>query len=976
MKRILLIVFIFAVGIFRFCSFPERKVPARQRPIVAKRMRLPQIVIKDGTNHQFTFTNKISGFFVGNSHRYNQSSFEGWTVNEVHIFRDYRIFKNGHELKRTHIRLFRYLPFRSERVYGDGTEERFTLFDSTNAILIALKAPRSDDYYELQLSGINLKRNSLPSPNVPVTIKRIEGWPGKFLRIDYLPSRKKLNLFLLRLVDSLQPDTLGLHYLAHIDTMVLKRRVRLRKLLNRYPFRVKNERLQNALEWAVISMDALVTHQRGPGIWAGLPWFNNYWGRDTFISLPGALLVTGHFDKAKQILSNFARFQQKEDGSRLLGRIPNRITNKEVIYNTADGTWWFIRSLYQYYLYTGDRGFLKAMFPHIRLAIEGARKYRTDQYGFLTHGDAETWMDAVGAQGAWSPRGNRAVEIQALWYTALNVGIRCAQILKTDSAKAGTWQKLAKKLWRNFNRFFWDSSRTCLYDHLKSDGTPSEALRPNQIFALTVPDLADIPPLLSPSRRKMVARKVTENLTTRQGVLSLWFKDRHFHPYHHYLPYYPPDAAYHNGLIWSWLAGPVLSAQLAFNQIYPADTLYLNEARQIMRNDAIGNFAELLEPVARKGRQDLLVSGAISQAWSLAEFIRNFYQDIVGYRPIAAKNRIIFKPHLPADIPEIRCRLPYKNGFLDVHLQKTKAGCKIDIHSSLSKERIDGKAYFANDSLPVTIFLPDSGTNFIYEYISTDTTSDSLKILRRWKLARIDSGLKFPVISQLSFTILQPNDVYFPLGSNGPTVLYATDAINDDHGPKGNYQYPSNKIFAAGIADLKRITVYDNGAFWGFRIDMRNLIDPNWHPEYGFQLTYLALAINDPSLRERKDTRPGHLSHFQLPGSRAFNRIIYVGGGLEIRDGQNKRLALYVPTDRKHPLGFLPYKQIRFQIPKTFLPGLNGQTKITVLAGLQDDHGGSGLGDFRAVFPRGDQWHGGGAVGKNAPAVYDILRVH
>ena len=51
--------------------------------------------------------------------------------------------------------------------------------------------------------------------------------------------------------------------------------------------------LEKALRWLVITMDQLVTRQRGDGIYAGLPWFNEYWGRDSFIALPGALLVTG-----------------------------------------------------------------------------------------------------------------------------------------------------------------------------------------------------------------------------------------------------------------------------------------------------------------------------------------------------------------------------------------------------------------------------------------------------------------------------------------------------------------------------------------------------------------------------------------------------------------------------------------------------------------------------------------------------------
>jgi hypothetical protein len=40
-----------------------------------------------------------------------------------------------------------------------------------------------------------------------------------------------------------------------------------------------------ALRWLNVTMDQLVTRQRGDGIYAGLPWFNEYWGRDSFIAI-------------------------------------------------------------------------------------------------------------------------------------------------------------------------------------------------------------------------------------------------------------------------------------------------------------------------------------------------------------------------------------------------------------------------------------------------------------------------------------------------------------------------------------------------------------------------------------------------------------------------------------------------------------------------------------------------------------------
>ena len=55
------------------------------------------------------------------------------------------------------------------------------------------------------------------------------------------------------------------------------------------------------------------------------------WGRDTFISLPGLMLVTGRFSYAKDVLQNFIRYCQ-------FGLIPNLVGDRTGVplYNTVD----------------------------------------------------------------------------------------------------------------------------------------------------------------------------------------------------------------------------------------------------------------------------------------------------------------------------------------------------------------------------------------------------------------------------------------------------------------------------------------------------------------------------------------------------------------------------------------------------------------------------------------------------------------
>lgn len=414
-----------------------------------------------------------------------------------------------------------------------------------------------------------------------------------------------------------------------------------------------------AVLWAKLTSYFLVTEEFGKGIWAGLPWFKNNWGRDTFIALPGTLLVTGLFDDARDVILNFLRYQDRNPSSPTYGRVPNRVQSAtDIIYNTADGTPWLIRELYEYLQYTGDVRLTKKVYPNVKLALNGAIEKFVDAEGFLTHDDADTWMDArIEGNLPWSARGNRANDIQALWHNALLVGERLAGYAG-DIDAARQWRALADRMKANFSRRFWNERTGVLADRITAENRRDEKVRPNQLMVLSIPM---IEPLLDADKAAKVTRNAAGELLYPYGIASLSQRDPYFHPYHHNDAWHHFDAPYHNGTVWGWNAGFAITALCQTGHTGLAAKLASNLAQQILTMGCRGSMSELLEAIPRRGNVPEL-SGTWAQAWSTSEFVRNAFQDFGGFHPRLLDDEIHLRPHIPDAWDDCFASFPFGKG--------------------------------------------------------------------------------------------------------------------------------------------------------------------------------------------------------------------------------------------------------------------------------------------------------------------------
>jgi glycogen debranching enzyme len=963
--------------------------------------------VSRGGSRLFCYTNGTGAFFYGESNESNAPGWEGFAVEGHNYLEDYVLEVDGAPLDRRRSQATVFPDF-LRREYPGGIVEELRPADSVAALLVTIASPRPVEVKIIPLTGggrngsdfetlagessLTIARRShmhrTAGENYPVWLSlfapgfspsvQTATLRGTFSPGSLVAPRRKTHAMAFATGDTPEAS-LGLARIAAGARIALaqSRRARMEGLLAATATQTSDIRFNRALAWAKLSLDALTV--RGGGIYAGLPWFADYWGRDTFISLPGAALVTGKFAEARRILGLFAAFQQRDSLSTDYGRIPNRVTATDTAYNTADGTPRFVMMVKEYAERSGDSRFALTMYPVILRSIEGTIRYHSDSLGFLTHGDAETWMDAAGPDGPWSPRGNRANDIQALWGAQLETGEYFATLVG-DVTSARRWHDFLERMKGNFLGCFVTSAG--IADRLRADGTADMTLRPNQIFTAR---------LLDGDRRARMVETVVSRLTYDYGVASLSQDDPGFHPWHEYPPFYPKDAAYHNGIVWTWLQGPLISLLCAGGGGGTAWKITVNSIHQILDRGAAGTQSELLDAIPRPGETEPRLSGTFSQAWNLAEFIRNFYDDYLGVRFNRLTRLLSLAPNLPPALGSVSSRINAEGEAIGVAVARARNGDALQVSSMETA-----------DTIRVNALLHVSGSTSLAAETSLPPRS-LLRILYEGGTLRVTcNGADWPahVVGKLVPRIFAPGlrlaeghlrkDLRalrgpgYPLLPHTLIVRRNPDArvfVDAHHTPgrdSAAYSYPRNPLFVPGSFSLRNFTLSLDSSYAYFTLAFAALSDPRWHPEYGFQLTFAAIAIDEDGIPGSGSRLIGRNASALLEEKHCYEKIIYIGGGIQIEDAQGKVLAAYIPVkaDGVRPFGDAASGTIRFALPLSLLGHPAETWTYTVVAGGQDDHGGAGLGEFRKVNREQGEWTGGGKLRPGDPNIYDMLVAH
>jgi len=354
----------------------------------------------------------------------------------------------------------------------------------------------------------------------------------------------------------------------------------------------------------------LASGSKASTVIAGYHWFGD-WGRDTMIALPGLTLATGRPEIARSVLLAWANFADQ-------GMLPNRFpeTGQNPEYNTVDAALWYFLAAREYWTGTHDAEFLRSIFPTLEGIIRWYRQgtryniHVDPADGLLYAGEAGvqlTWMDAKVGDWVVTPRIGKPVEVNALWLNALTAMKEFATELKKPTEDL---ERAAQQILKGFERF-WNTASECCFDVLDAPEGNDASIRPNQIFAVSLP--------VSPfdlEQQRAILQAIARRLLTSHGLRSLAPDNPQ------YRGVYAGDArqrdgAYHQGTVWGWLLGPFVQAHLRVWNDPAAAARYLEPMIHQLQTHGLGSASEIFD-----GDAPFTPHGCIAQAWTVAELLR------------------------------------------------------------------------------------------------------------------------------------------------------------------------------------------------------------------------------------------------------------------------------------------------------------------------------------------------------------------
>ena len=169
---------------------------------------------------------------------------------------------------------------------------------------------------------------------------------------------------------------------------------------------------------------------------------------------------------------------------------------------------------------------------------------------------------------------------------------------------------------QNFLRF-WNEPAGYCFDVIDGPNGNDTSFRPNQLFAISLPQGDEREPaLLDGPRQKAILDACALHLLTSYGLCSLGSSDPA------YIGHYggtrrERDGAYHQCTVWAWLIGPFISAHLKVYKDAETARSFLMPLLDNLSTHGLGSISEIFD-----GDPPFTSRGCIAQAWSVGAVLR------------------------------------------------------------------------------------------------------------------------------------------------------------------------------------------------------------------------------------------------------------------------------------------------------------------------------------------------------------------
>lgn len=387
-------------------------------------------------------------------------------------------------------------------------------------------------------------------------------------------------------------------------------------------------RVPAALEWAKRRLDLFcgdvpdVGRSLLAGYAASRPGWNEarpgyawFFGRDACWSA-FALLAAGEHSLPRQVI----RFLG--DRQDVTGKVLHEATTSgQFHYDAADATPLYLLLVARYLQWTGDRDFVRSVWPHVMRAFDFCLGTDSDGDGLIEntrvgHG----WTEGGPLAGA-----HVTLYLAGIWRAALEGMARAAEALGEPELSADCWARAARA-GDAIEAGFRDERRGLYALDRRRDGTRT----------WTQTALHAVPLLLgavAPARmQRWLDDVAAASFTAPWGVRMLPQGDARFDP-----------ASYHGGSVWPLFTGWVALAEYRAGRAESAFRHLAANARLAFQHQ-LGAFDEVLHGVSGNG-----AGVCADQAWSAAAVIAPVVEGMFGAEPDAPGGRMSFAPALPAE---------------------------------------------------------------------------------------------------------------------------------------------------------------------------------------------------------------------------------------------------------------------------------------------------------------------------------------